>query len=79
MHPFTFNALHTHKTMLWTQTQLSPRAPCSKHKSHLLILAHSNVNMGTNPTNAFLQWMKEKWKMDIAESFLGMCAVKLLQ
>lgn len=43
------------------------------------MFAHSSVNMGTNPTNAFLQWMIEKWKTDTAESFLGMCAVKLLQ
>lgn len=43
------------------------------------MFAHCSVNMGTNPTNAFLQWMKEKWKMDIDESFRGMCAIKLLQ
>lgn len=38
-----------------TKEQLSHRPSYLKHKSHLLILAHSSINMGTNPTNAFLK------------------------
>jgi len=55
-----------------SKDQLSPRPSHSKHKSHLLILAHSSIDMGTNPTNAFLQRIKEKWMADAAEcSSLG--------
>lgn len=55
-----------------SKDKLSSRPSHSKHKSHLLIFAHSNIDTGTNLTNAFLQWMKEKYMTDIAEcSFLG--------
>lgn len=37
------------------EEQLSPRASCFKHKSLLVILPHSSISMGTNPTNAFLK------------------------
>lgn len=55
-----------------SKDKLSSRPSHSKHRSHLLIFAHSSVDVGTNPTNAFLQWMKEKCTADIAEgSSLG--------
>lgn len=59
-HQYETNFLRSWHFHTGTREQLSLTPSYSKHKSHLLILAHSSVNMGTDPKNVFLR--ASEWK-----------------